>query len=106
MATAGQKFLLKAPDEVASVLKKLHPTIKSHIRSGLKAVLENPNIGKALKDELHGLRSYRVKRYRIIYRLGAKTRHIEIAAVGPRRIIYEETFRILKKARKERHRTD
>ncbi len=100
MAPVGRQFLLRVPDEVASVLKKLHPTIKSHIRSGLKRILDDPNSGKALKEELQGLRSYRVKRYRIVYRIRPKKRHIEIVAIGPRKVIYEETFRILKKARK------
>jgi len=101
MAPSGRQFLLRVPDEVASVLRKLHPTIKSHIRSGLKRILEHPPVGKALKDELQGLRSYRVKRYRIVYRIRPKKRHIEIVAIGPRKVVYEETFRILKKSRKE-----
>jgi len=95
MTSAEGKFVLRVADDIASVLAKLHPTIKSHIRSGLRAILENPSCGKALKDELRGLRSYRVKRYRIIYRLRAKKKHIEIVTIGPRRIVYEETFRLL-----------
>jgi mRNA interferase RelE/StbE len=95
MAPAGEKYALRVPDSIAAVLRKLHPTVKSHIRSGLKTILENPNVGKALRDELRGLRSFRVKRYRIVYRIEAEKRHIEIIAVGPRRIIYEETFRLL-----------
>jgi mRNA interferase RelE/StbE len=71
--------------------------IKSHIRSGLQTILDNPYAGKALKDELKGLRSYRVKRYRIIYRIRPGKKHIEIITIGPRKIIYEETYRILTK---------
>jgi len=95
MTPVDGKFILRVPDDVASVLKKLHPTIKSHIRSGLRTILADPYKGKALKYELHGLRSYRVKRYRIIYRIGLELQHIEILAIGPRKVIYEETFRIL-----------
>ena len=95
MTPAEDKFVLKVPDDVAAVLKKLHPVIKSHIRSGLRAILEDPHSGKTLKDELKGLRSYRVKRYRIIYRVRLKKQHIEIITIGPRRIIYEETFRTI-----------
>jgi len=90
-----EKFILRLPDDVASVLKKLHPVIKSHIRSGLRTILKDPYSGKALKDELHGPRSYRVKRYRIIYRVRLRKQHIDIITIGPRRIIYEETFRNL-----------
>ena len=95
MTPAKGKFVLRVPDDVASVLKKLHPAIKSHIRSGLWTILDDPYSGKALKDELQGLRSYRVKRYRIIYRVRPGKQHIEIITIGPRRIIYEETFRAL-----------
>lgn len=96
MTTEG-KFTLRVPGDVPVFLKKCHPLIKSHIRSGLQSILDNPQIGKALKDELSGLRSHRVKRYRIIYRINAERQHIEIVTIGPRSIIYEETFRILQK---------
>ena len=95
MTPPEQKYLLKVPDEVAALLKNLHPEIRSHIRSGLKTVLDDPYKGKALKDELQGLRSYRVKRYRIIYRILPSIKHIEIITIGPRRVIYEETFYLL-----------
>jgi len=91
------KPVLRVPDEAASVLRKLHPVIKSHIRSGLQAILADPFSGKALKDELEGLRSYRLKRFRFIYRIDTLTPSIEIITVGPRKVIYEETFRILSK---------
>jgi len=93
----GEKPVLRVTDDVASVLQKLHPVIKSHVRSGLRAIIEDPYSGKALKDELQGLRSYRVKRLRIIYRIDTLKPSIDIIAIGPRRIIYEETFRILSK---------
>jgi len=95
MAPVEEKYLLRVPDDVASVLRKLHPSIKTRIRAGLKAILADPYCGKSLKDDLTGLRSRRVKRYRIIYRVRPAKRPIEIVAVGPRRAIYEETFRLL-----------
>ena len=95
MAPTEGKFILRVPDDIASVLKKLHPVIKSHIRSGLRTILEDPYSGKALKDEPKDLRSYRVKRYRIIYRVRLDRYQIDIITIGPRKIIYEETFRIL-----------
>jgi mRNA interferase RelE/StbE len=55
-----------------------------------------PESGRSLKDELVGLRSYRISRFRIIYRISSK-KIIDIVAVGPRKTIYEETYRIIKK---------
>ncbi len=60
--------------------------------------MADPHSGKALTEELSGLRSYRVSRYRIVYRL-VQERQIELVAVGPRERIYEDTYRILKKER-------
>jgi len=59
-------------------------------------ILENPTIGKALKEELEGLWSFRVGKFRIIYRVsGNKT--LDIIAIGPRMNIYRETFYLVKK---------
>jgi len=51
--------------------------------------------GKALKAELLGLRSARVGRLRVIYRIMPVA--IDLVAIGPRRIVYEETVRLLRR---------
>lgn len=60
----------------------------------MKEILADPFTGKALKNELDGLRSFRISTFRIIYRI-APTHIIEIVAIGPRKYIYKETFRLL-----------
>jgi mRNA interferase RelE/StbE len=88
---------LRVPDEVAGLVRGMHPTLKRKSNASLKTILANPSSGKALKDELAGLRSFRVGTFRIIYRM---TRNIiEIVAIGPRERIYEETYRLLKRER-------
>ena len=54
--------------------------------------------GKPLKNELKGLRSLKAGRFRIIYRLSSRE-IIEIVAVGPRRVIYELTYELIRKER-------
>jgi len=83
---------LRIPDDVAALIRGLHPSLKKKVRAGLEAILDAPENGKPLKDELAGLRSYRLGNLRIVYRL-AKGRVIELVAVGPRRHIYEDTYR-------------
>jgi mRNA interferase RelE/StbE len=95
-------FRLKVPDDLAALVRNLHPEIKLRIRDALQAILDDPALGKALKDELHGLRSFRVKRYRIIYRLIADKKYLEIIAIGPRRHIYEETFKLIIREEKKK----
>ncbi len=95
---------LRVPDDVAELIRKMHPDLKKKIKTSLQMILSNPQSGKALKDELEGLRNFRVSRFRIVYakhpvdRISSE-KLIEIIAIGPRERIYEETFLILKKER-------
>lgn len=90
---------LTIPDDVAALVRTLHPHIKKKVKSSLQYILSDPHSGKALTDELKGLRSFRVGRFRIIYRT-ADRKEIEIVAIGPRERIYEDTYRIIGKEQK------
>jgi mRNA interferase RelE/StbE len=92
-------YKLKIPNETADLIKGLHPNLKSRVKAALVSILEDPFSGKALKEELKGLRSFRVRRFRLIYRIYSKT-IIEIIAIGPRKNIYAETFRLISKESK------
>ena len=87
---------LRVPDEVVALTKGCHPQLKRKIRAGLLQIATEPESGKSLKDELEGLKIYRTSRFRIIYRVSSK-QTIDIVAVGPRKTIYEETYKIIKK---------
>jgi len=91
---------LVVPKEIQELIKTLHPSLKKKVKSSLKVILSNPHSGKALLDELSGLRSFRISSFRIIYRI-KDTGQIELVAIGPRDRIYEETFRILQKEGKD-----
>ena len=95
---AGYK--LKIPHETAGLIKSLHPDLKSRVKAALKSILQDPHSGKALKDELNGLRSFRIRRFRLIYRVSSG-KIVEIIAIGPRKKIYEETFRLISKKGKK-----
>jgi len=88
-------YKIRVPHRVRQLVREMHPHLKQKIKASMKIVLSNPDEGKALKDELAGLRSFRVGRLRIIYRVERDV--IEIVAIGPRERIYEETFLILKR---------
>ena len=89
-------YKLRIPKDTVSLIRGLHPQLKKKIRAALQEISADPYAGKALKDELKGLWSYRIKRIRIIYRFNDK-KYIDIIAIGPRRNIYEETYKLLKK---------
>ena len=86
-------YKLKMTDELRELMRHLHPALKQKVRVALAELLENPGCGKTLRGELQGLRSFRVSKFRIIYR--EATQVIEVIALGPRRSIYEETLRLL-----------
>jgi mRNA-degrading endonuclease RelE of RelBE toxin-antitoxin system len=87
---------LRVPEHVADMVRGLHPELMRKVKSALKQILENPSSGKALKEELKGLNSHQVGKLRVIYRPAAR-RVIEIVAIGPRKSIYRETYRMVKK---------
>ena len=90
---------LRAPEEVRALIREMHPGIKMKVKAALAAVLINPDHGKPLRDDLLGLRSVRAGQLRIIYRTAPGI--IELVALGPRRTIYEETLRLLRRDTQE-----
>jgi mRNA interferase RelE/StbE len=94
-------YRLNVPDEIARLICSLNPGLKRKVKSSLRIILDELGSGKALKDELAGLRSFRVGKFRIIYRVSSKSL-IDLVAVGPRVRIYEETYRMLRKELKEK----
>ena len=91
-------FRLTVPIEIQRLIREMHPDLKRKLRASLDLIASNPNAGKALFDELEGLRSFRVSSFRVIYKM-TDPKRIEIITIGPRRRIYEETVRILRKQR-------
>ena len=97
MAKPQKRF--RVPDEVAQLVRGLHPDIKRKVRAALDRLAQDIEAGKALQGDLQGLRSLRVARFRVIYRAPAR-RVIEIVTIGPRDRVYEETLRLVSAARR------
>lgn len=89
-------YKIVVPGDIRELIRTMHPSLKKKVKSSLKMILSSPYSGKALLDELSGLRSFRVSSFRIIYRI-KEPGQIELVAIGPRERIYEETFRIIHK---------
>jgi mRNA interferase RelE/StbE len=89
-------YKLVAPRDLRELVRTMHPSLKKKMKASLKIVLSEPYSGKALMDELSGLRSFRISSFRIIYRI-KEPEQIELVAIGPRERIYEETFRMIQK---------
>ena len=62
----------RVPDEIVSLIRGMHPVLKKRIKLAFNEILKDPYCGKALKEELDGLRSFPIKRFRIIYKVSSK----------------------------------
>ena len=87
-------YALRVPVHLADLIRGLHPQLKRKLRAAIEAIAADPRAGKALKDDLAGLWSFRVGKFRIVYRIAAG-RCVELVACGPRERIYEETYRLV-----------
>jgi len=72
---------------VRDILTHLPPELKHRVKTALRSLAADPYQAKELQEELAGLRSYRVGRTRLIFRVTGFV--IEIVAFGPRSTIYE-----------------
>jgi mRNA-degrading endonuclease RelE of RelBE toxin-antitoxin system len=82
-----KRFGLDIAQDVRDVLIHLPPSFKRKVKAAFQSLAENPYQAKALKDDLVGLRSFRVARSRIILQI--KASRVEIVAFGPRKDIYQ-----------------
>jgi addiction module RelE/StbE family toxin len=88
-------YRVRYTKEAAERIRKLHPQVKHEIKQGIRELLVAPLAGHALQFELAGLRTYRIRAYRIIYRLDDEASCLDVVFVGPRRSVYEELRALL-----------
>jgi len=77
------------------ILRHLHPDLKRSVRKALDDLASDPFLGKPLQDELAGLWSLPVARYRLIYPVDEAD--IAVVFLGPRRTVYERLRELLTK---------
>ena len=89
-----KKLKIKFTPEVSKLLTRFHPESKKLIKAALNELRQNPFIGDDLQEELAGFKSYKSKRYRILYNLNEDESVIQVYYIGHRRDIYDQ-FRLL-----------
>jgi mRNA interferase RelE/StbE len=85
------------PEVLVSLIRGMHPNLKKKVRASLEVILSDPTSGKALRNDLAGLRSFKIGRLRVVYKV-SKT-EVQVVAIGPRSRTYEETSRLLRQER-------
>ncbi|MBN1626091.1 MAG: type II toxin-antitoxin system RelE/ParE family toxin, partial [Deltaproteobacteria bacterium] len=84
------KAAIKFTPEAARLFALLPPENKKMIKEGIKVLAQAPDSGGDLQEELSGFKSYKLKRYRIIYKFLEEDNTIRIYYVGHRRDVYEQ----------------
>ena len=85
-----KEIRFKFTPEAARLLAKLHPEGKKLIKLGLDELRQNPFLGDDLQQELSGFKSYKIKRYRVLYAVDEEEKVIQVYYVGHRRDVYEQ----------------
>ena len=88
-------YRVEMPRMVRDLIRHLPPELKAKIKAALRSISDDPYRAKELRDDLVGLRSYRVARSRVIYRIRGST--VQIVALGARADIYERAAAELSK---------
>ncbi len=84
------KWRLVITPRVQESLRSFPPETKRYIRAAFEEIRRDPRVGKPLRDELAGLYSFRVKRFRIVYRMERHIVTVIVIGVGRRETIYKE----------------
>jgi len=88
-------YKIRFTPEAAGLFSKLHPENKILIKAALQQLLRTPYSGHDLQEELSDFKSYRTKRYRILYKVNEEEQAIEIYYIGHRKNVYEQFMRLL-----------
>ena len=85
---------IRLTKEAGRLISKFHPETKKLIKAALKELQTDPHAGYDLEEELSGFKSFRVKRYRIVYKINEEQNTLDIYYAGHRRDVYEQ-FRMM-----------
>ena len=95
-----KKFGMRYTPEASRILSKLHPENKKLIRAALEDLRKNPYAGSDLQEELYGFKSFKLKRYRVLYSINEEKNIIRLFHIGHRKDVYEQFHRLLNELRR------
>jgi len=95
-----KKFGMKFTPETSRILSRFHPENKKLIKQALIELRKNPYAGIDLQEELYGFKSFKLKRFRVLYNINEEENIIQIFHIGHRKDVYEQFNRLLNQLRK------
>ena len=88
-------YRVRIPPHVADVLTHLPPAVKRDAKQALQILSHDPHAGEPLEKELRGLWKFRIRSFRVVYRIVAGERLIQVMAVESRETVYETVRRLI-----------
>lgn len=90
------RYAVSIPPHVADVMRHLPPAIKRDAKQALRILSADPHAGEPLEKELTGMWKYRIRSFRVVYRIVAEQRFIHVMGVEHRGTIYETIRAIIR----------
>ena len=90
-----KKFGMKFTPETTRIIAKLHPENNKLIKQALVELRKNPYASTELQEELYGFKSFKLKRFRVLYNINEEEKIIQIFHIGHRKDVYEQFNRLL-----------
>ncbi|GBE19518.1 plasmid stabilization system protein [archaeon BMS3Abin17] len=82
-------YQINLDEDALRFLRKLDKSERVKISKKLNKLKSNPELGKPLIGNMSGIRSLRVDKYRILYRIFKGKLIIFILNIGPRKNVYD-----------------
>jgi mRNA-degrading endonuclease RelE of RelBE toxin-antitoxin system len=92
-----KKYRVRFTPEAVQCISRLHPDNKRIIKKALDELRHKPYAGDELQDELVEFRSFKPKRFRIIYTIDDDNKAVHVFYVGHRRDVYNQFGLLLTK---------
>ena len=88
-------YRISIPPRVADAISHFPPAIKRDAKQALRILSRDPHAGEPLEKELRGLWKFRIRSFRVVYRIVAEERLIQVMAVESRETVYETVRRLI-----------
>ena len=90
-----KQYKIRFTPEASRLISKFHPENKKQIKMALRDLQKEPYAGGDLQEELYGFKSFKIKRYRILYNISEEESIIQVYHIGHRSDVYEQFRRLL-----------
>ena len=81
-------YRLSFTSKAKNQLEALSGKLKKQVEKGLERIQKNPEFGKPLRGELHGIWSERVATFRILYKINRNEVEVLILVIEHRKNVY------------------